>query len=76
MDEVSNVSIHSTEELVEELMKRSVAGYIALWAFDTKSGECYSVEELKGDERLLRGVIQDACEEQFSDLYDDGYEEE
>jgi hypothetical protein len=76
MDEISSVSMHSTEDLVEELMKRSVAGYIALWAYDSQSGECYSVEETKGDERLLRGVMQDACEGQFADMYDEGYDEE
>lgn len=72
--QATSIGMHTTEDLVTELMKRSVAGYIAVWAYDPKSGECYSVEEITGDTRLIRGVIEDAYESNmmFSEHDEDG----
>lgn len=68
---MSNIQAHTTEDLVEELQRRSVAAYIALWSYDIKSGECFSIEETKGDPRLIRGVIEDAYDSGLKCLMDE-----
>jgi len=74
--EIVNVEMHTTEELVNELFRRSVAGYIAIWSYDPKSGECYSYEDSKGDPRLLRGIIEDAYEADMASHWNNDDEEE
>jgi len=61
--EASSASFLSTDDLVEELLKRSVAGYFVLWMFDSKSGETYRYEDWKGDTSLLYGPLTEALEE-------------
>jgi len=73
---MDSIEIHSTEALVDELLKRSVCGYVALWAYDVKSGETYNVEELKGDPRLLRGIFEDACDSAFGLAFESEEEED
>lgn len=53
----------TTQELVNEIMRRCVAGYFVLWAFDSKSGETFKYEDWKGDTEMLVGPLQSALEE-------------
>lgn len=61
--EASSVSFHSTDELIEEVLKRSVAGYVVLYAYDSKSGEAFKYEDWKGDPSMLVGPLTEALEE-------------
>jgi hypothetical protein len=70
------------DELVDELMRRSVAGYFVLWAFDSKSGDTFKYEDWKGDTELLVGPLKSALEEAMplnpiweGEIEDDEWEE-
>lgn len=63
----NSISMHTTDELVDELMKRSVAGAIILHAYDIKSGATFTINTVKGDPAMMRGVLEDCLERTYSD---------
>jgi len=69
--EMPNLEMVSSEELVDELRGRGIASYIAIWLYDPKTSDCYSIEDVHGDKRLLRGVIEDAMEAVLTDEEED-----